>query len=50
VDNVVVETQNKSLDVLMKRIKEAIEWSLEVEEPVCLMDRCLLWTTDNRLL
>ena len=27
-------TQAKSLDVLMKRIKEAIELCLEVEEPV----------------
>ena len=27
-------TQAKSLDVLMKRIREAIELSLEVEEPV----------------
>lgn len=28
-------TQAKSLDVLMKRIREAIELCLEVEEPVC---------------
>ncbi len=28
-------TQAKSLDVLMKRIKEAIELCLEVETPVC---------------
>jgi len=27
-------TQAKSLDVLMKRVKEAIELCLEVEEPV----------------
>lgn len=27
-------TQAKSLDILMKRIKEAIELCLEVEEPV----------------
>jgi len=27
-------TQARSLDVLMKRIKEAIEFCLEVEEPV----------------
>lgn len=27
-------TQAKSLDVLMKRIKEAIELCLEIEEPV----------------
>jgi predicted RNase H-like HicB family nuclease len=27
-------TQAKSLDVLMKRIKEAIELCLEVEEPI----------------
>ncbi len=29
-------TQAKSLDVLMKRIKEAIELRLEVEEPVSI--------------
>ena len=28
-------TQAKSLDVLMKRIREAIELCLEVEEPAC---------------
>ena len=28
-------TQAKSLDVLMKRIKEAIELCIEVEDPVC---------------
>ena len=28
-------TQAKSLDVLMKRTKEAIELCLEVEDPVC---------------
>lgn len=27
-------TQAKSLDVLMKRIKEAIEFCIEVEEPI----------------
>ena len=29
------DTQAKSLDVLMKRMREAIELCLEVEEPVC---------------
>lgn len=30
----VCHTQAKSLDVLMKRVKEAIEFCLEVEDPV----------------